>query len=166
MTTRYITRSALIAAIYVVLTIMLPALSYGPVQFRLSEILTLLPIFMIEAIPGLAIGCFVANMLSAYGVYDMIFGTMATLIAAILTYLLRKKILLAGIPPVLINALIIPLIFIMSASEAAAAGYLFNVLTIFISQAIIIYALGIPLTLGIKRALPLQNRENNLDSKY
>jgi uncharacterized membrane protein len=111
--------------------------------------LTLLPVLMPEAIPGLAIGCFVANLLSSYGVYDMIFGTLATLIAAVLTRFLRKKIVIAAIPPILLNALIVPVIFVLNGDSPAA--YFTNFLSILLTQAVIIYAVGIPLTLGLKK---------------
>ncbi len=154
MKTRFITRSALIAAIYAVLTVLIQSISYGPIQFRISEMLTILPVFMTEAIPGLAIGCLIANILSAYGVYDMIFGTFATLIAAVMTYKLRNRILFAGFPPVIINALIVPMIFILSGSEASFAAYIFNFATIFISEAIIVYIFAIPLAYGIRKQFP------------
>ncbi|MGI6702085.1 MAG: QueT transporter family protein [Christensenellales bacterium] len=148
--TRFITRSALIAAIYAALTLIIRPLSYGPVQFRFSEVLVALPVLMPEAIPGLTIGCLIANVLSHYGIYDMIFGTLATLVAAILTYLMRKKIYLAAAPPVILNALVVPLIFILSGS-AGFSAYLINFINIFISEAVIVYALAIPLTLLLKK---------------
>jgi len=148
-TTLYITRSALVAALYAALTLLLKPISYGPMQFRLSELLTLLPVLMPSAIPGLAIGCLVANILSAYGVFDMVLGTLATLTAAILTRLLRAKLILAALPPVLLNALIVPLIFVLNGDSAAA--YLTNFLSILLTQAVIVYAIGIPVTLGLRR---------------
>lgn len=169
-TTLRIARSALIAAIYVALTFVFIPISYGPIQFRLSEALTLLPILMPEAIAGLTIGCLIANILSMFGAFDMIFGTLATFFASILTFILRKRIVLAGLPPVLLNALIVPVIFILNGEGASFTLYLFNVMTIFVSQAIIVYGLGIPLTLGLRKTLPLQsdkknNVTNNTDNK-
>jgi len=158
MSPKFITRSALIAAAYAALTLVLKPLSYGPVQFRFSEVLTILPVFMVEAVPGLAIGCLIANILSAYGVYDMIFGTFATLLAALLTYLMRKKILIAAFPPVILNALIVPVIFLLSGGEKTVSAYFFNVLTIFISEAVIVYALGIPFALTARKYIKVEKK--------
>lgn len=113
-----LTRAGLIAAIYVVLTLVIQPIGYGTVQFRVSELLTVLPVYMPEAIPGLAIGCFVSNLVglstgaNPAGGWDLLIGTMATLVAAWLTYLLRnirfKNLpILATLPPVIVNVLAI-----------------------------------------------------------
>ena len=96
----------MIAAIYSALTILLAPISYGTVQFRVSEALTLLPFYMPESIPGLFIGCVFSNFWGGYGLPDMVFGGLATLIAAILT---RKSqnIYLAALWPVVSNMIII-----------------------------------------------------------
>ena len=147
-----ICRSAIIAAFYFVLSIAVPSLSFGTIQFRLSEALTLLPVIMPEAIFGLTIGCFFSNMFfSPFGVIDMAIGTSVTFVAAVLTYLLRKKIALAALPPVLLNALFVPLIWIINGSDSL---YYINMFSILISQAIVIYAIGLPLTVGLKKVLP------------
>ena len=101
-----LSRGALIGALYAVLTISLAPISYGPVQFRVSEALTLLPFYLPEAIPGLFAGCVFANFFGGYGLPDMVFGSLATLIAAILT---RKSgnIWLAALWPVVSNMIII-----------------------------------------------------------
>ena len=83
--TEKISRGALIGALYAVLTIGLAPISYGPVQFRVSEALTLLPFYLPEAIPGLFAGCVFANFFGGFGLPDMVFGSLATLIAAILS---------------------------------------------------------------------------------
>lgn len=101
---RFITRVAFIAAIYAALTIYLQPISYGPVQVRVSEALTILPIFYVEAIPGLFLGCLIANVFGPFGIYDIVFGSLLTLFAAYLTYKLRKKVYLAFLSPVVINA--------------------------------------------------------------
>lgn len=108
----FIVESGMVAALYVALTWIsaLTGLSYGGIQFRLSEVLTILPVFMPAAIPGLTIGCLIANISSPFGFFDMAFGTLATLLAALLSYLCRK-IRLKGLPvlsaawPVLLNAI-------------------------------------------------------------
>jgi len=107
----FMAQSAMIAAIYVVLTLVFKPFSYGEIQVRISESLTILPLFTPAAIPGLFIGCLLANILGGCVAADIIFGSLATLIAAFLTYQLRKSSpFLAPLPPVLINAAIIPLI--------------------------------------------------------
>lgn len=107
-TTRTLTRAALIAAIYAALTLLLAPLSYGEIQIRFSEALTILPVVMPEAIPALAVGCLLSNILGGCMLPDIVFGTLATLGAAVCTYLLRNKnITLASAMPVLFNGVIV-----------------------------------------------------------
>lgn len=105
-TTRSITTSAIIAALYAALTLLLAPISYGPIQCRVSEALTLLPMLMPQAIPGLFIGCLIANLYTGV-VLDIVFGSLATLLAAVGTYLLRRKPLLAVACPVIANGVIV-----------------------------------------------------------
>jgi len=107
-----VTQAALIAALYVVLTYIASvfSLSNGVIQLRLSEALTILPFFTKSAIPGLFAGCLVANLLTGCAIWDIIFGSIATLIGAIFTYLLRKHKFLAPIPPIVANTLIVPFV--------------------------------------------------------
>lgn len=107
----FMTQGALIAALYVAFSFI--AYSFGlsgnaVVQMRLSEMLTVLPAFMPAAIPGLAIGCLLTNLLTGWAVWDVIFGTLATLLGAIGTFLLRKNKWLAPLPPILANTMILP----------------------------------------------------------
>lgn len=106
-TTRSLCLSGIIAALYAALTLCLPALSYGTLQCRLSEALTLLPLVLPQAVPGLAVGCLVSNLLSPVGVWDVLFGTLATLLAGIGTRALRQHPLLAAACPVVCNGLIV-----------------------------------------------------------
>ena len=108
--TAFITRSAAIAAVYVVLTLVFAPISYGEVQVRISEALTILPFFTPAAIPGLFIGCLIANITGGAIIWDIIFGSIATLLGAIGTYLLRQNRWLAPIPPILSNTIIVPLV--------------------------------------------------------
>ena len=87
---RYLTTAVMIAAMYVVLCLILRPFSYGEVQVRVAEALTILPYFTSAAIPGLFIGCIIANLLGGSIILDVVFGSLATLLAAIFTYLLRK----------------------------------------------------------------------------
>ena len=107
LTTRSVCLSAMIAALYAALTLLLAPISYGAIQCRISEAMTLLPILLPQAIPGLVIGCLVANLLSPVAIWDVIFGTLTTLIAALGTYWLRKKPLLAALCPVVANGVIV-----------------------------------------------------------
>ena len=106
---RYLTTAVMIAAMYVVLCLILRPFSYGEVQVRVAEALTILPYFTSAAIPGLFIGCIIANLLGGSIIIDVVFGSLATLLAAIFTYLLRKQNrFLASLPPIVFNALIVP----------------------------------------------------------
>ena len=96
----------MIAALYAALTIALAPISYGPIQLRVSEALTLLPFYMPEAIPGLFIGCIFANFFGGFGIIDILFGSLATLIAAILTRR-SKNIYVGALFPVVSNMIII-----------------------------------------------------------
>ena len=97
-----------IAAIYVALTMSFSAISFGPVQFRISEALCILPFFTPAAIPGLFIGCFLSNLLCGAAVMDVVFGSIATLIGAVGSYCLRHNKWLVCVPPILANAIIVP----------------------------------------------------------
>ena len=108
-----LTQGAMIAALYVVLTFIanLAGLASGVIQVRLSEALTILPVFTAAAVPGLAVGCVLANLLTGCAIWDVVFGSLATLIGAVGTRLLRKKSpVLAVLPPILANAIIVPLV--------------------------------------------------------
>ena len=112
--TRSIVTTAVVAALYAALTLGLAFISYGPIQFRLSEVMTLLPLFSKKYIIGLTIGCFLANLLGLYGVPDMIFGTTATFISVYLVYLTGKYmkdkrgyVYIASLWPVIVNAIIV-----------------------------------------------------------
>lgn len=110
----FITHAAIIAALYVVLTYVANAfgLASGSIQIRLSEALTILPFFTPAAIPGLFIGCLLSNILTGGVILDIIFGSLATLIGALLSYKLRGNKYLVPIPPILANAIIVPFILI------------------------------------------------------
>ena len=105
--TNALARGALIAALYAAMTLLLAPISYGEIQVRLSESLTLLPILLPEAVPALAIGCLLANVLGGCTVFDIVFGTLATLLAAVCTRCLRRRLRLASVMPVLFNGVIV-----------------------------------------------------------
>lgn len=109
----YLTQAAMIAALYVVLTLVAAALGldHYAIQLRFSEALTILPLFIPAAIPGLYVGCVLSNILTGCIIWDILFGSLATLLGALGTYLLRKKSeWLAPLPPILANTLIVPLV--------------------------------------------------------
>lgn len=107
----FLTHAAMIAAIYVVLTLLFQAISFGEIQVRIAEALTILPAFTPAAIPGLFIGCIIGNIFGGSILPDIIFGSMATLIGSCFTYLLRKQNkYLAPLPPIVSNTIIVPLI--------------------------------------------------------
>ena len=106
MSYKKIANGALIAALYAVLTVVLAPISYGPIQFRVSEALTLLPFYLPEAMPGLFFGCVIANFFGGFGLIDMIVGSIATLLAALFT-MKSKNIFVAAFWPVIFNAIII-----------------------------------------------------------
>lgn len=133
--TLHLTRAALIAALYVILTFVsqMFGLASGVIQIRLSELLTVMPLLYKEAIPGLWIGCLIANLMTGCAAWDIIFGTLATFLGALGTYYIgRKKPILGPIFPILSNMLIVPgvLQFVYGAKES----YLFLVATVGVGE--------------------------------
>lgn len=135
-----LTRIALIAAVYAVVTIILAPLSYGMIQVRISEALTVLPFIYPEAAIGLFIGCFIANIYGGNGIYDIIFGSLATLIAGYLTAKTKNK-YLAPLPPVIVNALIIGFML----HKLFGFPLLTTMFYVGLGQTIACYGLGMPL---------------------
>lgn len=137
-----ITQAAMIAAIYVVLTYLINAfdLANGAIQIRISEVLTVLPVFTPAAIPGLFLGCLLSNLLTGGIIWDVIFGSLATLLGAVGTYLLRRKKFLAPLPPVLANTLIVP--FVLSYGYGMPGSIPFFMLTVGIGEVLSCYVLG------------------------
>ena len=105
-----IAQAAAIAALYVVLTLIFAPISFGEMQVRISEALTILPLFTPAAIPGLFVGCVLGNLLGGAIVWDVIFGSLATLIGAVGGYLLRKNRWLVPLPTVIANGIIVPFV--------------------------------------------------------
>lgn len=147
--TKFLVQAALLAAIYSALTIVLGSFGYGPIQFRIAEALTVLPAVMPSAIPGLFIGCILANWFGGFGMIDIIFGSLATLLAGFSTYLLRKYRFLFPLPPVIFNAIIVgAYVYILYDNSFSMALTMFF---IGISEFIICYTLGLPLISFIKK---------------
>lgn len=124
--TKTITQAAIIAALYVVLTFVANTLGLarGAIQIRLSEALTILPYFTPAAIPGLFVGCLISNILVGSVLWDVIFGSIATLLGAIGTYYLKKHKWFAPIPPILSNAIIVPFVLVYAYGVTDALPFL------------------------------------------
>ncbi len=146
-TPRQMAAAAIIAAIYAGLTLLLPVPQYGGVQLRVAEAMTVLPFLLPEAIPGLALGCFLANLLGSPMPVDWIFGTAATLLAAIWTSRLHNR-YLAPLPPVICNAVIVGAeiaLFFMPEGSAFLPAFALNALTVGAGEAVACFVLGLPL---------------------
>ena len=162
-TTQRLCRAGVIAALYVALTYAFAPIAYGPLQVRPAEALCILPIFFPEAIPALYIGCMLSNLASPYFVYDVLVGSLATLFAAFTSYLVGRfikkepfRLILGGLPVVLFNALIIPLIIVFLCGGAegftsVTVAYFTFVGSIALTEAVWVYGLGAPLYSAIKR---------------
>ena len=137
-----IVMGGVIAAAYVALTLLSSFLgiSSGFIQLRLSEALCILPIFTPAAVPGLFVGCIIGNLITGSMITDIICGSLATLLGALGTYFLRKNRYLAVIPPILVNAIILPFIFIFV--YGSSKSYFYFLASIFISEFIMVALLG------------------------
>ena len=146
----FLTHAAVIAALYVVLTFIASALgiSSGVIQIRFSEALTVLPYFTPAAIPGLFIGCLLANILTGAAIPDIVFGSLATLIGAVFTRKLRKYKWLAPVPPILANALIIPFVLLWA---YGINPLWFSFITVTIGEVISCGILGMLLLFTLKK---------------
>ncbi len=140
--------SAMVAALYTALTLVFQPIGFQQVQFRISEALTLLPVLFAESVPGLAAGCLISNLLAGANPYDVVFGTLATLLAALLSRKLRKNVWLAALPPVLCNGLIIGAVLTWAYGIDL---FWLNVLTVSLGQAAVCYGLGVPLVRAMNR---------------
>lgn len=146
----FLTQAAMIAAIYVVITLIFAPISYGEVQIRLSEALTILPVFTPAAIPGLFIGCLISNLLGGCIIPDILFGSLATLLGAVFTYTLRKKSkYLAPVPPIISNMLIVP--FVLRYGYQIPLPVPFLMLTVGIGEILSCGLLGIILYTALKK---------------
>ncbi|ACL75758.1 QueT transporter family protein [Ruminiclostridium cellulolyticum] len=152
---RRVTVAAMIAAVYFVLTMIFYLTSFQPLQSRLSEALTVLPYFTPVAIPGIFVGCIISNILGGNGIWDVVIGSLASLLAAYLTYKISynkpKRKLLAPLPAVLVNA-----VFIGTMLSVLSDLPLFaTMLSVGLGQVLACYVLGFPLMLLIERTKKL-----------
>ena len=155
-TTRSLVDAGLIAAIYVVLTLIFQPISFGAIQFRIAEALTLLPILTPNAVPGLFIGCLLANWLGGGIWFDVVLGSIATLLAAVCTRMTRKKPALAAIFPTVFNGLIVgPVVYfayVRAPGDPVSLGtLLFNMATVAFGELVVCYVLGLPMLYALKK---------------
>lgn len=149
----FLTQAAMFAALYVVLTFLANAfgLASGAIQVRLSEMLTILPAFTPAAIPGLAIGCFLSNLLTGCCILDIVMGSIATLLGAIGAYLLRKWKWLIPIPAILANAIIVPWILTSPYGYGLTDAWSYLVITVGIGEIISCGILGMILYFALNK---------------
>lgn len=154
-TTRDLTLAAMVAAVYTVLTVFLPIPQYQEVQFRIAECMTVLPFLFPWATPGLVVGCFLANLLGSPFVLDWIFGTLATLLAALWTRRM-PNVYLAALPPVVCNAVIVGAEiawFTVQDGGAFWPAYGLNALTVGLGELAVCYLLGVPLARLMEKSM-------------
>ena len=153
---RDLTLAAMVAALYFVLCYFgnIFQLTFGPVQVRLGEALTVLPFLFPATAPGLALGCLLTNVLSPYGPIDMVVGTLATAIAAFLSAKMPRW-YLAALPPILMNALLLPPMWAWAEAGALNgafwAAYTFKMWTFVVGEALACYVLGSVLLLALPK---------------
>ena len=163
---RFVVFNGIVAALYVVFTAPFANIAYGPIQVRIAEVMAIFPIFSWGMIPGVTLGCFIANLINPgnLGPVDVIGGSLATLIAGILSYFIGKKNKWLGlIPPIAVNGLIVggylPFLLVDSGSSVTLQAVLLSMLSVAGSEAVLLLVLGIPLMLvmektGLKKRLP------------
>lgn len=168
--TMVLTQGAVIAAVYFALCMLVAPVAWGPIQFRVSEALMILPALTPAAVPGLFAGCLLFNILNpaALGPVDILFGSLATLLAAWLTRRLethrasglrslpfaRLKTWLLPLPAVLVNGLIVGgyLLFLLPGSVVTLPAVLLNMLSIAVCEALVVYPIGLPLLMVLRRS--------------
>ena len=154
----FVTLNGMIAALYVVFTLPFANIAYGPIQFRLAEVLTVLPVFSAATIPGVSLGCFIANLINPnnLGPVDIIGGSIATLIAGYFSWLIGKKNKPLGIiPPIVFNGLIVggylPFLLVDPGSTVTLQAIGISMLSVAGSEAVLLVVLGIPLIILISK---------------
>ena len=155
LTTRRLAVSGMIGAAYAVMAIFgsVFGLTFGPIQFRFSEALCVLPFFLPETAWGLGVGCLIANLLSPYGVLDIVVGSAATLLAALLTARC-KKMWLAPLPPVIVNMVLVGGLLAFEQTgftKAFMAAFWYNACSLAVSEAVVCYVLGLLLLKALEK---------------
>lgn len=157
----HLVQGAAIAAIYVVLVVIFDYWSFGAIQFRIAEALTILPFFTPAAIPGLFVGCILANLLGSAIPADIIFGSLATLIGALGSYALRKHKWLVPLPPIAANTLIVPFVLKFGYGVEEAIPYM--MLTVGLGEVIVCAVIGLVL---LHALAPLKHRIFDTNLSY
>ncbi len=147
--TLFLVQAAAIGAVYVVVTLLFAPLSFGEVQIRFAEALTILPYFTPAAIPGLFVGCIIANFLGGAIPIDILFGSIATLLGAIFTYKLRSNRFLAPVPPIVANTLIVP--FVLHYGYGINLPIPFMMLTVGVGEVVSCAVLGMILLTALSK---------------
>lgn len=147
----FLTQAAMIAALYVVLTFAINAfgLANGAIQVRVSEALTILPYFTPAAIPGLFIGCLLSNTLTGCALFDIIFGSLATLLGGVGTHLLRKWKWAAPVSPIVANTIVVP--FVLAYVYGVPGGIPYLMLTVGIGEVLSCGVLGMLLLFALSK---------------
>ena len=155
--TKKITRAGLIASLYTVTSFVVAPIASGAVQIRVSEALTLLALIFPEAVPALFVGCFLSNLITGCAIYDVVLGSLITLVASIFTFLVGRKIkstplkiFLGGLFPVLLNAFLLPLVWLLCYGTGEYVYYV-QVVLLVLGQTLSVYGVGIPLFFGIRK---------------
>ena len=154
-TVQQLTRAAIVGALYAALTLLASAfgIAYGPIQFRISEALCVLPFLFPETAWGLFVGCWVSNLISPYGALDMVVGSLATLIAALWTAKCRRK-WLAPLPPVVCNAVLVGAVLAWQQSGSAETffpAFTLNALSVGLGEAVVCFGLGLLLLTALEK---------------
>lgn len=143
----FLNQAAIIAALYIALLLAFQPIGFSVIQFRISEALTILPYFTPAAIPGLFVGCFLGNLVAGAPPLDFVFGSLTTLVAATLSYRLRRYKFLVPVPPIVLNALVVP--FILLYAYGVEEGIPFMMVTIGAGQIIACGLLGLLLLFAL-----------------
>ena len=164
--TKQLCRAGVISALYAVLTYAFAPVAFGPIQIRPAEALCILPLFFVEAVPALYVGCLLANLSSPFLLYDLTLGAGATLLGGIGTYLIGRyakkgftKLLLGGLSPVFFNTVMIPFVIVVlcgdtSAGATITSAYFAVALSIFLTETVCVYGFGSPLYRFFEKKLP------------
>lgn len=160
--TKIIARAGLVSALYVLLSLITMPIASGAIQFRVSEALCVLSLIFPETVPALAIGCLLSNLITGCAPMDIVFGSLITLVASLLVFITGRlvkntviKVVVGGFFPVILNALLLPLVWVWCYGTIEYVYYL-QAIFLFVSQSLSIYVLGIPLYACVVR---LKNRK-------
>lgn len=140
----------IIAALYTALTLLLAPISFSAIQFRVSEALTLLPVLFPSAVPGLFVGCFLSNLIAGAPWQDVVFGSLATLAAAMGTRFLRRSPWLSAFMPVIVNGVVVGFVL----SVTLGLSFLPTAATVALGEAAVCYMLGLPMVKIIRERFP------------